>query len=221
MGEPLRANEQAADTTADTTAEGETDGRRARAERNRDAVVDAILDIIREGQGQPGAAEIAARAGVSLRSVFRHFDDLDTLHEAAVERHAALIAPLFVLVLPAPADDGMPAPIGARIDALVRQRATLLEEMRPVRSVAERLRDRSAPIAAGLDRSRRLLREQVRGVFAPELEARSGPDRRDLFDALEAATSFALWQQLRVDQGLSKARATAAMDRSVRALLEQ
>jgi TetR/AcrR family transcriptional regulator of autoinduction and epiphytic fitness len=216
MGEPLKADD-AADVAG---GEGETDGRRARAERNRDAVVDAILEILREGNPQPGAAEIAERAGVSLRSVFRHFDDLDTLHAVAVERHSALIAPLFEITLPAAPAGGSWAPLGDRIESFVRQRAVLLEEMRPVRSVAERLRHRSRPIAEGLDRGRRLLRDQLRRVFEPELDALDTNDRRDLFDALEAVTSFGVWQHLRTDQGLSKARAAAAIERSVRALLE-
>jgi AcrR family transcriptional regulator len=214
MGEPMTSAQRSFDP-----ADVETDGRRARAERNREAVVDAILELLREGNGQPGAAEIADRAGVSLRSVFRHFDDLDTLHAVAVERHSALIAPLFEIDLPSPAPGTDHAALAGRIDALVRQRATLLEEMRPVRSVAERLRDRSAPIAAGLARSRRFLRDQLRQVFAPELDAVDGTDRRELLDALEVVSSFAAWQHLRDDQGLSKARAAAAMDRAVRALL--
>ena len=64
----------------------EVDGRRARGARNRDAVVTAILELLREGNPEPGAHEIAERSGVSVRSVFRHFDDLESLYEAAVEQ---------------------------------------------------------------------------------------------------------------------------------------
>jgi len=212
------AGRVAPDVEADVDADVETDGRRARAGRNREAVVDAILELLREGNGRPGAADIAERAGVSLRSVFRHFDDLDTLHAVAVERHTALMAPLFELDWPQPRKGQAYAPIDARVDALVRQRAALYEEMRPVRMVAEALRDRSAPIAAGLDRSRRVLRDQLRRCFAPELDELTSTDRRELFDALEGVSSFAVWQHLRNDQGLSKARASAAMDRSIHSL---
>ena len=40
----------------------EVDGRRARGARNRDAVVTAILELLREGNPDPGAHEIAERA---------------------------------------------------------------------------------------------------------------------------------------------------------------
>src|SRR3954470_18279608 len=52
------------------------DGRTARATRTREAVVSAVLDLVNEGNPKPTAREIADRAGVSLRSVYVHFDDL-------------------------------------------------------------------------------------------------------------------------------------------------
>ena len=55
------------------------DGRAARALRTRNRVVDALLDLIDEGDLRPPAADVARRAGVSLRSVYQHFDDLETL----------------------------------------------------------------------------------------------------------------------------------------------
>ena len=79
----------------ETGAGVETDGRRARAERNRDAVVEAILDLLCEGVENPTAEAIAERFGVSVRSVFRHFDDLESLHAAAVDRHSERIRDLF------------------------------------------------------------------------------------------------------------------------------
>ena len=195
-----------------------TDGRRARAERSRDAVVDAILELLYEGNRQPGAADIAERAGVSLRSVFRHFDDLETLHAVAVAKHVELISPLFELVLPVDAT-GAPAPVGRRIEAVVRQRAKLYEEMVLVRVVAERLRDRSSSIRAGLERSNRILKAQLLDAFAPELDGRDKAGRRAFGDALDLAASYAAWRQLREDQGLSAARAAATTELLLTALL--
>ena len=47
------------------------DGRRLRRERNRDAVIEALLDLFGEGNLQPSTDEIAVRSGVSARSLFR------------------------------------------------------------------------------------------------------------------------------------------------------
>ena len=95
----------------------ETDGRRARAERNRDAVVEAILDLLCEGVQHPTAEAIAERSGVSVRSVFRHFDDLESLHAAAVDRHSERIRDLFV---PPPSTGSL----ASRIDGLAARRSS-------------------------------------------------------------------------------------------------
>jgi AcrR family transcriptional regulator len=188
------------------------DGRTARAARNRDAVVDAILELLREGHDQPTAEAIAARSGVSVRSVFRHFDDLESLYAAAVDRHSELIAPMFE---PPPAD----GTVAARIEAMAARRARLFEAMGPIRRAGERLRGSSAVIDERLDFARRLLRSQVDVLFATELEQRSPADRRELGDALEAATSWSTWQLLRTEQRCSVARARAVVARTLTALL--
>jgi AcrR family transcriptional regulator len=199
-------------TEVTSTSDVETDGRRARAERNREAVVDAILDLLHEGVERPTGEEIAARSGVSVRSVFRHFDDLESLHAAAVERHAERIATLFE---PPPVEGDL----DARIDALGARRSRLFEEMTPVRRVAEQLRGRSPAIDERLAYARRLLRRQLEILFAAELGALDATSRRDVLDAVEAAASWNTWHLLRSDQKCSVARARAVMTRTLRALL--
>jgi AcrR family transcriptional regulator len=188
------------------------DGRRARAERNRDAVVDAILDLLCEGVVNPTGEAIAERSGVSVRSVFRHFDDLESLHAAAVERHSERIGPLFV----PPAANGS---LADRIDALATRRARLFEEMTPVRRAGERLRGHSPVIDERLAFARELLRSQLEALFAEELEGVTGAPRRDLLDAVEAACSWRTWDLLRTEQGCSVARARGVMVRTLTGLL--
>src|SRR6185437_733480 len=62
------------------------DGRRLRRDRNRMAVVDALLDLYGESNLRPSTAEIADRAGLSHRSLFRYFDDFDDLCREAICR---------------------------------------------------------------------------------------------------------------------------------------
>ena len=62
------------------------DGRHARRDRNNDAVIDAVLDFFAEGEAFPTAQQVADRAGVSLRSIYRYHPDLDALIYAAFER---------------------------------------------------------------------------------------------------------------------------------------
>src|SRR5271163_2254507 len=70
------------------------DGRLARSARTRHAVVDALLDLLGEGDLRPTAARIAERAGVSLRLVFHHFDDLDAIYAELADRQAERVKPL-------------------------------------------------------------------------------------------------------------------------------
>ena len=102
------------------------DGRTARSARTRDAVVAAVLELVRAGNPRPTAKEIAARAGISLRSVYVHFDDLDDLFAAAGARQTEAVAHL---LYPVDATLGRPE----RIAEVVRQRSAIWEELAPVR----------------------------------------------------------------------------------------
>jgi AcrR family transcriptional regulator len=59
------------------------DGRRQRAQRTRQAIIDAAGCMIVEGILAPTAQQIADRAGVGIRSFFRHFLDMESLFLAA------------------------------------------------------------------------------------------------------------------------------------------
>ncbi|MBK9178042.1 MAG: TetR/AcrR family transcriptional regulator [Acidimicrobiales bacterium] len=194
------------------TGTEQLDGRRARAERSRVAVVDALLDLLREGDPRPAADAIAERAGVSVRSVFRLFDDLDSIYATAVERQGRRIAPL----LAAPPTTG---PLTARIDALAEHRARLFEDIAPLRRAAVRTAPFHPPLQQGLAASHRQLRRQLKVLFERELGRRAPEEAAVLLDALDAATSWLAWEALRSEQHLSVRRARAALTRTVAALL--
>lgn len=178
-----------------------TDGRRLRAARNREAVVTAVLEIIREQQGGPipGAALVAERSGVSERTVFRHFADLDSLFFAAAERQR----PLHVTALaPRPADKE----VDKRIAAIVKSRVKLYEEISPVRRVAIHLAAAHESMAEILASTTVAAREQLNEVFDPELR-RAGRNRSVVLDEIELATSWSAWEHLRTVQGGSRERA--------------
>lgn len=59
------------------------DGRRLRTERSRKAILDAVWSLMEEGHLVPTAQLIAERAGVGIRSFFRHFPDMETLFSVA------------------------------------------------------------------------------------------------------------------------------------------
>ena len=70
----------------DLAAAPRIDGRTARATRTRNAIVDAHLALISEGDLKPTGERIAERAGVSLRALWANFKDMEALFAASGER---------------------------------------------------------------------------------------------------------------------------------------
>jgi len=200
--------------TATTHSEAPADGRAARAQRTRDAVVDAILALIEQGDLRPTAQRVAERAGVALRTVFQHFEELDALHAAAADRQVQRV---FALARPVPRG----GPLAPRLDAFVAQRARLLEAISPVRRSALLLEPWAPEIHARLRAVRALGRREVQRVFEPEITARPPAERRELLEAMTVAASWSAWEALRAHQGLSPAQARRVIARTLRALLKE
>ena len=188
------------------------DGRTARGQRTRRAVVDALLALQEEGDLEPTAQRVAARAGVALRTVFGHFSDMETLWAQAGERELAKITALADVP---PAD----LPLDQRIDRFCASRARVLEALLPVMRAA-RLREHASP---ALRRNRELFiaagDAEVTAVFRTELAPLAPDQRRVLLTALHVAAGGPTWELLRHDRGLPVAEAAALVHRAVRRLV--
>ncbi len=185
-----------------------TDGRRARRHRSRDLAVDALLDLLGEGVLRPTAQQVAERSGVSLRSIFRIFDDVESLNAAAAARQIGRIRHLFVDVLAT-------GTLTNRLIEVVAINGQLYESIAPIRRAALRAAPESEALREQLDRARTWLRTEVERVFAEELSNTS----RDAVAAVELALSFEAWDQLRVAQGLSATRTAAVVTQLARSVL--
>jgi TetR/AcrR family transcriptional regulator, regulator of autoinduction and epiphytic fitness len=187
------------------------DGRTARGARARTSIAEALISLLEDGLTRPTARQVAERAGVSLRLVFHHFEDMESLLESAVsvqvERHWQN------LEVVSPEGD-----LRERAKATVNQRARLFDAIAPVRRAAAHASGSSPTLARQLDSSRRMLRSRLLQTFSPELSIQidgSSPAGRELLDALEVAASFETWDQLRRQAG----RSTSATCRVVEHLL--
>jgi AcrR family transcriptional regulator len=190
------------------SAATEVDGRRLRRAHNREAVLDALVDLFRAGSLTPSSGEIAERAGISPRSLFRYFDDIDDLHQAAIERHLTMAQPL--IELPATPD----RPTAEKVDAIVAARSQLFEQIAPARRAARAAAHRRPLVAAQLHEGRTFLRKQALRLFAPELAGRD-----DVFPAVDALLSFETYDLLRHDQGLSRPAVVASLTAGLNAIL--
>ncbi|MEA2466787.1 MAG: TetR/AcrR family transcriptional regulator, regulator of autoinduction and epiphytic fitness [Thermoleophilaceae bacterium] len=174
--------------------------------------MEAMLELLDGGDLKPTSAAIAARAGVSERTLFQHFPDREALFQGAALAQAERIAPL---IEPLP---GVDAPLEERVRAFVAQRSRLLEKVSPVRRAALQMEPSSETVAGWLRAVRSGAAAEIEHVFGPEL-ARAGADRDELLAALVAAAAWPTWESLRAHQGLSPEAAEAAMRRTLAALL--
>lgn len=189
------------------------DGRTARRDRNRDAVLDAVLDLFAEDALEPSAVQVAERSGVSLRSVYRYFEDTDELVRAAIERNLVRVGPLFVV-------DGLgEGALDERVRRMVRSRLALYEQVGPLMRATLLHAGEHEILAERLATVRRLLREQVEAMFAPELSVRPARQRREVTAALDLLLAFESMEQLRKVQRLAGPETARVLNRAVGAVL--
>ncbi len=188
-------------------AEISADGRRRRGQDNRAKIVAAMLDIIHSGDMTPSAEQVAQRADVGLRTVFRHFQDMDSLfREMSVvimgELHAAAETPF------------RSTDWRDRVVELVERRGWAFEKVGPFLRASSLLRRRSRYMDVDHGRLVAALREILRRQLPPDIAG--DPVTLETLDLL---LSFEAWSRLRREQGLSAKRAGAILEGAVRRVL--
>jgi len=191
------------------------DGRVARAVRTRKAVADALLNLIEEGDLRPTSKSIAERAGVSERTIFQHFEDLETLFSAAADRVGDRILTNLKEI---PAD----GPFEARLQRYMDELTYLHAAMTPVRR-ASRLHEPFSPVLSSeLDGLRMTMRRGLERVFGPELAAwPDGEERQDVLEGLALITSWSSWETMQRYSSFPPERARRIIEKGFRALLHQ
>jgi AcrR family transcriptional regulator len=174
--------------------------------------VRALLALISEGDLRPTAGRIAERAGISLRSVYVHFDDLDDLFQAASSEQRARVGAL-IRALPST------GPFETRLELFVEQRARVLEAIAGVAKAAALQEPFSPALAASSTSARNLGRAEIEHVFAEELAALDPVTHDHALDACDALTNSDTWDTLRVRRGLAVSEATATLATALRSLL--
>jgi AcrR family transcriptional regulator len=187
------------------------DGRVLRGEVTRRRVVDALLALIDEGSHRPSAREIAERAGVSLRSVYVHFEDREALFLAVAAEHARRLGEL---IDPIPAS----APFEERLSEWTRQHALIFERSAALRHAATVEAAGSPAVAASSANGRAFDRAWLEEVFADELAALDPAERPWRVALAESVSSGQLWDRLR-ESGLDAETARLACSDAVRSAL--
>jgi AcrR family transcriptional regulator len=191
------------------------DGRLTRAARTRASVVEALLTLNEEGHLRPTARDIATKAGVSLRSLYVHFDDLEALFVAASQRQGERLGKM----LPPIVTEGS---FEQRLDAFLARRVRIHELGAGVRRAALLQEPFSPVLKQALANGRAVLHNEVKACLAPELAAAGAADpagRVRLLSALDIVTGSGAWETLRTHQSLSADEAAARVRDMVLALI--
>jgi AcrR family transcriptional regulator len=185
----------------------DVDGRRRRGQDNKARIVAAMLEMVREGDLAPSAEQVAARADVGLRTVFRHFQDMDSLYAEMATAIQGELADLVAQPFRSPSWRG-------RIMELVGRRALGFERVVAYHRAAVATRHRSKVLA-----QRHVLVVKVsRDIILRQLPPEVAEDR-PLVEALDLLLSVETWSRLRIEQGLSPKAARDTVERSVRKLI--
>lgn len=188
--------ESAVPSSSGTTRDA-TDGRVALRLRNRQRVIDALIELVDEGDLSVSMDAIVERSGVSERSIFRYFTDLADLAIAAIRAVVERAEPLRVI-----ADIGE-GTLEHRIDEMIATRLRVAEQTHAFGTLARRRLALTPEIQQALTNVVLLLRAQIAEQFAPELDAMADDDAVVVSDLLLTLLSYegldVMWLRLEND----------------------
>ena len=177
---------------ADSNAVVSVDGRRQRGERTRQAIIEAALSLQEEGVLVPTAQQISDRAGVLIRSFFRHFEDMETLFKAADDQLRDSYEALFI----GGDRDGF---LEERVNRAVEQRSAAFEQLKNIFLGTKAQLWRYEMLRKNYARNQKGLRKDLE-AWLPELKGLPEVD----CESVHAIASFEMWNRLRSEQGLSE-----------------
>ncbi len=183
------------------------DGRRERSRSSHRRIVEAMMELIAGGDLMPSAARVAEEAGIGLRTVFRHFDDMDSLYGEISATIAERVLP--IVTAPYAGDDWR-----AHIRELARRRVRVFETMLPFRLAANIKRYQSPFLMGQYGRVVTIERELVLRLLPAHVLS-----HRITAEAICATLSFQNWRALRHDQSLSSEEAGTVTAHMVDALI--
>lgn len=191
-----RSSEQ---DTASIAAGAGKDGRRKRSARSREKIIDALFTLVRAGHIEASAQRVADEAGISSRTVFRHFEEVDLIYREMTSRIEDEVMP--IVLAPFKSSDWR-----GRLVELVERRAKIYEHIMLLKLAGWIRRFGSATL---MESHNRFVTNE-RNILASVLPE-TRPRERARFHALDTALSFEAWRRYRQDCKLSVEDAQNAM----------
>lgn len=182
---------------ANNNAVVSVDGRRQRGERTRLAIIEAALSLQEEGVLVPTAQQISDRAGVLIRSFFRHFEDMETLFKAVDDHLRDSYEALFL-------GGDREGSMEERVSRAIERRSDAFERLKNLMLGTKAQLWRYEMLRSNYARSQRGLRKDLE-QWLPEISNLPESSR----ESIDAIASFEMWHRLRAQQGLTRADSAA------------
>ena len=189
------------------------DGRTARRDRGRTAALEAALELFEDGNLEPTPEEIAERAGISSRSMYRYFEDRDDLVRAVIAHKQLKILPFFQI------EETGQGELEERLSRFIDSRLKVYEAIGAT-ARAMTLKATSDPvIREQVEFRKSILRKQVTKVFAREFKLMNERDSEMAMNAIDTLTQTESLDYYVVDRGYSADVTRELLLGAIRALL--
>lgn len=184
-----------------------TDGRRRRTHESQERIVEAMFTLINSGNLRPSAEDIAAEAQVGLRSVFRHFKDMESLYIAVAAKVLRIYQPALA---PFESQDWR-----GRLFEGFDRRIGIYETLLNFKRAGEMRAYESEAIRANNIQIRQILRARLPLFLPPHLIG-------DVvaFETLDLLMGFEGWMVLRDSQNVSPEKARAVIEGLLKAFFD-
>ena len=190
------------------------DGRSLRRERNRQDIVDALLGLIENGETEISAALIASKAGLSERSIFRYFDDVNDLYRSVCD--LAFSKEIEYALI----DDAGVGSLDTKIENFVNQRVRIYTMNEKIAPAARSFAFKNPIIKNQLVVGRKLLRTQIIKHFAEELSVFDKQQQQVAVAIIDSLTTFEYYDMMRSDQRMSVQAIKSILTESIRKALQ-
>ena len=190
------------------------DGRSLRRERNRQDIVDALLGLIENGETEISAALIASKAGLSERSIFRYFDDVNDLYRSVCD--LAFSKEIEYALI----DDAGVGSLDTKIENFVNQRVRIYTMNEKIAPAARSFAFKNPIIKNQLVVGRKLLRTQIIKHFAEELSVFDKQQQQVAVAIIDSLTTFEHYDMMRSDQKMSVQTIKSVLTESIRKALQ-
>lgn len=180
-----------------------SDGRRARSHASRSKIIRAMMDLIESGDPDPSTANVAKKAGVGLRSLFRHFEDKDAIYREM----DAILVKAYRPILEAPYQSDA---WQDRLMEMIDRRCEVNEATAPYRISTTAMRRRSKFLKESFQRLHDTEKARLNSIL-PSLLHTDTPLGRSILVAM----SFDTWRMLREDENLSVSATVEAVKQMV------